>query len=96
MNTTLTIKTPKKLRDDVKKTADRLGVPVTTVVNALLLQFVRDESITLSLKPRPEKISLWEEASNDMDAHPEKYPSYGVEEFIAKMDAMRKKPARAR
>jgi len=68
MNTTLTIKTPKKLRNDVKKTADRLGLPVTTIVNALLLQFVRDENITLSLKPRPEKMAEWKNISEEMDA----------------------------
>lgn len=44
MNTTLTIKTPKKLRDDAKKVAKELGVPLTTAVNAMLRQFVRDRA----------------------------------------------------
>jgi addiction module RelB/DinJ family antitoxin len=48
MNTTLTIKTPKKLRDEAKKTAEKIGVPLTTVVNAMLRQFVLDQEITLS------------------------------------------------
>ena len=47
MNTTLTIKTPKKLRDDAKKTAERLGVPLTTVMNSMLKQFVRDQRLVL-------------------------------------------------
>ena len=47
MNTTLTIKTPKKLRDDAKKTAAEIGVPLTTVVNAMLRQFVRDRVLVL-------------------------------------------------
>lgn len=48
MNTTLTIKMPKKLRDEAKKTAEKIGVPLTTVVNSMLRQFVLDQEITLS------------------------------------------------
>ncbi len=46
-NTTLTIKTPKKLRDEAKKVADALGVPLTTAINAMLRQFVRDRRLVL-------------------------------------------------
>lgn len=48
MKTTLTIKTEKELRDQAKKTADQLGLPLGTVINAMLRQFVRDKEITLS------------------------------------------------
>jgi addiction module RelB/DinJ family antitoxin len=47
MNTTLTIKTPKKLRDDAKKVASTMGVPLSTAVNAMLRQFVRDRRLVL-------------------------------------------------
>ena len=47
MNTTLTVKTPKKLRDDAKRTAEIMGIPLTTVVNAMLMQFVRDRRLVL-------------------------------------------------
>lgn len=47
MTTTLTIKTDKKLRDDAKKVADSLGVPLTTAINAMLKQFVRDRRLVL-------------------------------------------------
>lgn len=47
-NTTLTIKTDKKLRDAAKKTANELGLPLGTVLNALMRQFVRDKEIRLS------------------------------------------------
>jgi len=69
MNTTLTIKTDKKLRSAAKKTADELGIPLTTVVNAMLRQFVREGRISLSIEPRPtkEKIALWEKISKEMD-----------------------------
>lgn len=49
MDTTLTIKTKKELRDEAKKTAEKLGLPLSTVVNALLKQFTRDKEIVLSL-----------------------------------------------
>ena len=47
MNTTLTIKIEKKLRNDAKKTAKELGVPLTTAVNAMVRQFVRDRRLVL-------------------------------------------------
>ena len=47
MNTTLTVKTPKKLRDDAKRTAQEIGVPLTTVVNSMLKQFVLERRLVL-------------------------------------------------
>ncbi len=47
MNTTLTIKTDKKLRDEVKKTAKQMGIPITLAMNAMMRQFVRDGVLTL-------------------------------------------------
>ena len=47
MNTTLTIKTPKKLRDEAKRVASSLGVPLTIAVNAMLRRFVRDKVLVL-------------------------------------------------
>ncbi len=69
MNTTLTIKTEKRLRGDAKRTAHELGVPLTTVINAFLRQFVREREITVSAEPRPtkEKIALWKSVSDEMD-----------------------------
>lgn len=37
----------KKLRDDAKKTAHEIGVPLTTVMNAMTRQFVRDRRLVL-------------------------------------------------
>lgn len=58
MNTTLMLKLDKELRDSAKKTAEALGVPLTTVVHALLKQFVRERQITVSLDPSPTKAKL--------------------------------------
>ena len=65
MNTTLTIKTPKKLRDDAKRTAETMGIPLTTVVNGMLRQFVLDQEITFSTNvPNAETRRAIEEARN--------------------------------
>jgi DNA-damage-inducible protein J len=47
MKTTLTIKLDKKLRDDAKRAAHSMGVPLTTAVNAMMKQFVRDRVLVL-------------------------------------------------
>jgi antitoxin component of RelBE/YafQ-DinJ toxin-antitoxin module len=99
MNTTLTIKIDRRLRDDAKKAADELGIPLTTVVNGMLRKFSRDKEITFSVypTPKPEKLAEWEKTSADMDAHPEKYKVYeSVEEFLAHMNDVWKKEDRKR
>ena len=70
MHTTLTIKTDRRLRDEAKKTAAELGVPLTTIMNAMLKQFVREKEISLSVHPmpKPEKIELWDRVSDEADA----------------------------
>lgn len=53
-DTTLTIKTPKKLRNEAKKVAKEMGIPLGTVMNTMLQDFVNRKEITLSAK-RPKK-----------------------------------------
>ncbi len=69
MHTTFTIKTDKKLHKEAKKTALMLGIPLTTIINAKLKEFVREQSITVSARPAPrlEKIAEWEKISAEMD-----------------------------
>lgn len=85
MNTTLTIKTKTRLRDDAKRTAEELGVPLTTVVNALLRQFVRERELAVSAEPQPTraKRDLWEEISKEMDARKNTKMARGAEALIA-------------
>ncbi|HEY4489297.1 MAG TPA: hypothetical protein VJA87_02335 [Candidatus Paceibacterota bacterium] len=85
MQTTLTIKTEKKLRDDAKRIAKRLGIPLTTIVNAKLREFVRDGYFEVSLTPKPEKIREWERMSEEMDAHPERFRVTSAEDFIKEL-----------
>jgi addiction module RelB/DinJ family antitoxin len=46
--TLLTVKTEKGLKNEAKKVAEDLGVPLSTVINSFLKQFVREKEITLS------------------------------------------------
>lgn len=69
MNTTMLIKLDKKLKLSAKQTAEELGVPLTTVVNAYLAQFVRDKKFSLSVEPALSQKKLKEllKISDDMD-----------------------------
>lgn len=48
MNTTLTIKLPKELRDEAKATAAAVGLPISTVLQQYLRDFVEKKEITFS------------------------------------------------
>ena len=85
--TTITIKTDKKLRDAAKRTATKLGIPLTTVMNAQLAQFVSEGRFEVSLSPRPEKVREWERMSEEMDRHPERFKISSMEDFIAELRA---------
>lgn len=75
MDTTLTIKTNKNLMREAKSVSGELGVPLTTVVNAMLKQFIRERKLVLSADyiPKPNKIAEWEKESALMDKNPKKY-----------------------
>lgn len=69
MKTTLTVKVNRELRDEARATAEELGVPLTTVVTALMRQFVREKKLSVSVSPQPtkRKIALWEKISAEAD-----------------------------
>ena len=65
--TLINIKTDTKVKKEAQKIAKELGVPLSTVVNAYLREFVRERSVRLSLdpQPRPEVAKMLREASED-------------------------------
>ena len=71
MNTTILLKTDKTLKDEASRVAKELGVPLTTVINTYLRQFVRDRSISLSMEPQlsPKKFKELLAISSEMDAN---------------------------
>ena len=70
MNTTILLKTDKELKNEASRVAKELGVPLTTVMNAYLRQFVRDRRISLSIEPQLSDKKLKEllAISAEMDA----------------------------
>ena len=69
--TILNVKTDKKLKAEARKVSDELGVPLSTIVNSFLRQFVRDKEITLSANnyhPTPYLANLIESAQKEYDA----------------------------
>ena len=86
MNTTILLKTDKELKNEASRIAKELGVPLTTVINAYLRQFVREREITISLDPIPNKakLALWESISKEADKEMKTAKRYtNADELIA-------------
>lgn len=52
MKTLINIKADKKVKVEAKKAAEELGLPLSTIINACLKQFIRDRMIYFSAMPR--------------------------------------------
>jgi len=52
MKTVLNVKTDKEVKEEARKAAAELGLPLSTIVNAYLKQFVRDKEVYFSAGPR--------------------------------------------
>jgi addiction module RelB/DinJ family antitoxin len=84
-HTTLNIKTDKKLKAEAEKVSEELGVPLSTVINAFLKQFVRGEDITLSAnqyRPTPYLESILEQAQKEYEAGDFVGPFKTGEDFV--------------
>ena len=94
MDTTLTVKIPKKVKNDAKRIADELGIPLTTVVNSMLRKFAHDKEVTFSVYPtlRPEKAVELDRISDEMDRGIGiNGPFRSAEELFEHMDTTRQK-----
>ena len=65
--TVLNIKTDREIKQEAVKIAGEIGVPLSTVVNAFLKEFVRERKVTFSSDPslRPRVAALLKRASAD-------------------------------
>jgi antitoxin component of RelBE/YafQ-DinJ toxin-antitoxin module len=70
MKTVLNIKTDKEVKIRAQELAQDLGVPLSTVVNAYLKEFIRDREVRLSLEPTPRPLvaKLLKQALRDRKA----------------------------
>ena len=69
MQTTVIFKTDKKLKEAAQKTAKRLGIPFSAVMNGYMKQFVEKQEITFSnkpLKPTPYLKKILEETDKEL------------------------------
>jgi addiction module RelB/DinJ family antitoxin len=90
-HTILNIKTDKELKAEAKQVAAELGVPLSTVINAFLKQFVRDKEITLSAnqyRPTPYLESILEQAQTEYEAGDFSGPFTSGEDFIAHLKSL--------
>lgn len=67
MKTVLNIKTDKDVKEEAQKLARELGVPLSTIVNVYLKQFIRTKEFTFSLARQmsPELERTLEQAERD-------------------------------
>ncbi len=89
--TILNVKTDKKLKADAQKVSAELGVPLSTVINAFLKQFVRDKEITLSAnqyRPTPYLESILEQAQKEYEAGNFIGPFKTGEDFISHLKSL--------
>jgi len=92
MQTTVIFKTDKKLKEAAQKTAKKLGIPFSAVLNESMREFVKRQQITLKTFGEVED-EIWLEKA----LHAEKTGHYiGPEKSEAFLQKLRKKHARAR
>jgi len=90
--TILNIKTDKKLKASAQKVAEKIGVPLSTVMNSFLRQFVADESVTFgtnssSYNPTPYLIKIVKEAREDIIKGRTKGPFHSVEDMMKSLNS---------
>lgn len=67
--TLLTIKTDKTIKKTAQMVAEEIGVPLSTVINAFLKQFVRDREVSFSASynPSPYLIKIMKESKKELE-----------------------------
>lgn len=67
MKTLINIKADEEVKENAQKLAKELGLPLSAIVNAYLKEFIRAQSLRVSIEPqlRPEVGSLLKKASID-------------------------------
>jgi addiction module RelB/DinJ family antitoxin len=55
MKTLINIKADREVKEEAVKLAERIGLPLSTVINAFLKKFISDQSVTFNVSNRPSK-----------------------------------------
>ena len=82
MKTVINIKTDKEVKEEAQKLARELGVPLSTIVNVYLKQFIRTKEFTFSLgyTAGPELEKTLEEVEKDIVAGRNMSPAFETAE----------------
>jgi addiction module RelB/DinJ family antitoxin len=66
--TVISVKTDQKTKREAQKVAGELGIPLSTVLNAYLRQFVREREVRVSVEPTflPEKAREFKQLLKDV------------------------------
>ena len=51
MKTLINVKTDKEVKEQAQRIAEELGVPLSTVVNAYLKEFIRNKEVVYAKRP---------------------------------------------
>jgi addiction module RelB/DinJ family antitoxin len=89
MKTVINIKADKEVKEGAQKLAKELGVPLSTIINAYLKDFIRNKSVNLSIAPRMSRQleSLIGRVEKDMKTGKNiSGPFNSVEELIEHLD----------
>jgi addiction module RelB/DinJ family antitoxin len=89
MDTSLLIKTKKSLKLEAQKVAEEMGIPLTTVINSFLKQFVREKEITLSANtytPTPYLAKLIKDAFLEFKSEKGKSKFSSADEMIKSLE----------
>jgi len=55
MKTIINIKADKEVKEQAVRTATRMGLPLSTVINAFLKKFISDQSVTFNAPLKPNR-----------------------------------------
>jgi len=86
MKTVINIKADKDTKEKAVKLAKEMGLPLSTIVNAFLKQFIREKRVTFEvpLVPNKKTAKLLRQAKKDIESGKNLSPAFdNVNDFIA-------------
>jgi addiction module RelB/DinJ family antitoxin len=86
MKTVINIKADKETKEQAFKIAGEMGLPLSTIVNAFLKQFIREKSVTFEvpLIPNAKTARILRQAEKDIKAGKNLSPSFHTAEDAVK------------
>lgn len=84
MKTVINIKADKEIKTQAQNIALRIGVPLSSIINSFLKQFIRTEEVTFSAVPKmtPELESVLTEIESDRKKNKNISGPFSVEEAV--------------